>query len=463
MSTANDREARLASRFEKLTSSDAQLISAAPNADVTAALNAPGTHLADVIRTAMTGYADRPALAQRAVEYVTDGTGRTVASFLPRFDTVTYAQTWARVQALAAALAGDPVNPGDRVATLGFTSADYAVVDMALSLTGAVAVPLQTSAPVAQLHPILVETEPVAILSSVEHLGDAVELALAAHLPQRVVVFDYHARVDDHRDALEAARNRLNDKAVPVDVLDDVIGTGTVLDTKGADDDLRLLIYTSGSTGTPKGAMYTDRLMANCWRGWFAPEWDTEGKLPAITLNFMPISHIMGRVILYSTLGVGGTAYFAGTSDLSTLLEDLALTRPTKLDFVPRIWEMIFQEVQSLVDRRLGDDDDRADVEARVLAEERVELLGGRQFSAMTGSAPISAELRAWVEDFADVHLINGYGSTEDGVVLVDGKLRRPPVLDYKLVDVPDLGYFATDRPYPRGELYVKSTDVVPA
>ena len=109
--------------------------------------------LADVIRIAMTGYADRPALGQRAVEFVPDQSGRTVASLQPRFDTLTYRETWHRVRALANALAGDPVQPGDRVATLGFTSADYTIVDMALSLTGAVSVPLQTNAPVEQLRP----------------------------------------------------------------------------------------------------------------------------------------------------------------------------------------------------------------------------------------------------------------------------------------------------------------------
>jgi len=35
-------------------------------------------------------------------------------------------------------------------------------------------------------------------------------------------------------------------------------------------------------------------------------------------------------------------------------------------------------------------------------------------------------------------------------------------VTDYKLVDVPDLGYFHTDQPHPRGELVVKSVDLFP-
>ena len=464
---ATAREARLLRRFEKLTFGDAQLVAAQPDPAITAALDGPGVLLTDVIRTVMNGYADRPALGQRAVEFVTDAAGRTVAELQPRFDTLTYRETWARVQALADALAGHPVRPGDRVATLGFSSADYAIVDMALSLTGAVAVPLQTSASMQQLHPILIETEPVAILSSVGHLEDAVELALTAYTPKRLVVFDYHPQIDDHREAFESAAARLADLQVTVDALDDVINHGAQRSDgpqirRGDPDTLRVLIYTSGSTGTPKGAMYTDHLMANGWRGWVVPPWDTDAKLPAITVNFMPISHVMGRFILYSTLGAGGTAYFTARSDLSTLLDDVALVRPTKLDLVPRIWEMLFQKVQSEVDHWAPDGTDRKTVETQVMAEQRDKLTGGRHFSATTTSAPMSAELRGWVEEFLDIPLIEVYGSTEDSVVLVDGRIRRPPVIDYKLVDVPDLGYFGTDRPHPRGELFVRSRDVIP-
>jgi hypothetical protein len=46
--------------------------------------------------------------------------------------------------------------------------------------------------------------------------------------------------------------------------------------------------------------------------------------------------------------------------------------------------------------------------------------------------------------------VVESYGSTEAGPILVDGRVRRPPVTDLKLADVPDLGYFHTDRPHPR-------------
>ena len=63
------------------------------------------------------------------------------------------------------------------------------------------------------------------------------------------------------------------------------------------------------------------------------------------------------------------------------------------------------------------------------------------------------------MESVLDQHLMIGYSSTEiaGGMIVADEHVLRPPVIDYKLVDVPELGYFNTDKPYPRGELVVKS------
>ena len=453
------REEWLARRVEELTATDPQFAAARPDPAVAAALEQPGLRLPQIIRTVLEGYADRPALGQRAVEFAKDPkTGRTVLGVLPHFDTLTYGELGDRVDALSRALTGDPVQAGDRVCVLGFNSVDFTTIDVALAQTGAVAVPLQTSAATTQLQPIVAETEPSLIAASVNQLPDAVELILGGgHTPAKLVVFDYHPEVDDQREAVETARARLADTVV-VETLADVLERGRKLPVTPAaepddsGDPLALLIYTSGSTGAPKGAMYPQSNVGKMWRrssrNWFGES------AASITLNFMPMSHVMGRGILYGTLGNGGTAYFAAKSDLSTLLEDLELVRPTELNFVPRIWETLFGEFQRQVDRGVP--------EAEVLEEQRQYLLGGRFIFAMTGSAPTSPELKEWVESLLETHLLDGYGSTEAGMVLFDGEVQRPPVVDYKLVDVPDLGYFSTDRPHPRGELLLKTENMFP-
>ncbi|MEN4474260.1 carboxylic acid reductase [Mycolicibacterium cosmeticum] len=450
---------RFQRRLTHLYDTDPQFAAAAPSDEVIAAVDDPGLRLPAVVKTVLQGYGDRPALGQRAVEFVTDpATGRTTAGLLPRFETISHKQLWDRVQAIANAWHDHPVRIGDRVAILGFTSVDYTTIDTALTQLGAVSVPLQTSATVAALQPIVAETEPVLIATSIDYLDDAValaEIAQTAHL----VVFDYHPEVDDQREAVAAAQARLG-SGVSVEPLADVLERGAALpDIDGVvgpeDDPLALLIYTSGSTGAPKGAMYLESKVTNIWRPAANAHWDdSQGKVPSIVLSFMPMSHVMGRGILYGALASGGTVNFAARADLSTFLDDLALTRPTQLNFVPRIWDMLFQEFQSRTSH--GADEDT------VLADMRENLLGGRYVSALTGSAPISPELKAWVERLLEQHLLEGYGSTEAGSVFVDGRITRPPVLEYKLVDVPELGYRLTDVPHPRGELLVKSTQLFP-
>jgi fatty acid CoA ligase FadD9 len=465
------RQERLARHIAHLYATDQQFSRARPHQAITEAIAQPGVRLSRIVQTVLEGYADRPALGQRAVRFVRDReTGRTSLELLPRFETITHRELWDRIGALAAALITDGVRPGDRVCVLGFASADYTTIDVALIQVGAVSVPLQASAQVAQLRPIVAETEPRIIATSPEYLDDAVELVLTGHTPMRLIVFDYHPEADEQRELFDAAKARLVEAAVPVTVetLHNMLNRGAAraaVPAFGTDeiDPLTLLIYTSGSTGTPKGVMWPEHLVANTfWRTSGSASWGQENSEPSITLCFLPMSHGMGRTAVYWSLAAGGTAYFAAKSDLSTLLADLALVRPTQLNFVPRIWDMLFQEFQSEVDRQTAGSADPAVVEAKARATLRQNVLGGRFVSALTSSAPISDEMRVWVESVVDLTLMEGYGSSEAGPILINDCVRRPPVIDYKLVDVPELGYFRTDRPHPRGELLVKTENLFP-
>lgn len=123
----------LAQRIAELRAMDLQFADAQPDDVVTTALQRPDVRLAEVITTVLTGYADRPALAQRATELVKDPAGgATRQRLLPRFDIITYGELGRRVDALLACLVTDlqiGLRPGDRVCLLGFTSVDYTIGD----------------------------------------------------------------------------------------------------------------------------------------------------------------------------------------------------------------------------------------------------------------------------------------------------------------------------------------------
>jgi fatty acid CoA ligase FadD9 len=451
---------KLLARAGDLLANDEQFRAALPSEEVATAMLRPGIGLIELMQVVVEGYADRPALGQRATEQVVTG-GRRRRVIVPRYDTVTYRDLWRRVTGLSAALGDQPVRPGDRVATLGSGSIDYTTVDMAVAVLGAVSVPLHAGAPVGQLQPVVDETAPSVLACSAEHLGLAVQLALDGPATAMVLVFDGHPDVDDHRAAIDAARDRLAGAGgrVALETMAGVLDRGRDLPAppspRAEPERLAAIIYTSGSSGSPKGAMQPESLLAATWSSVAAAFVERKFALPAITSNYLPMSHTGGRAMLYSTLGVGGTAYFAASSDLSTLLEDLALVRPTQLNLVPRVWELLHREFV----HRLRPTVDAA-TEEEVLADLRSNVLGGRYLTALTGSAPISEELAAWVERLLDMHLMDALGATESGSVIVDGQVQRPPITDYKLGDVPELGYFSTDRPHPRGELLIKSTSL---
>src|ERR1700742_2170821 len=209
----DSQQQRVGCRVAELFDSDAQFRAAAPVPEVIEAACTPGLRLTQVLETLVEGYADRPALGQRARELVTDAdTGRTTVRLLPQFDTISYREFWGRVRAIATAWRHDlshPARVGDVVATVGFASADYLVVDMACAYLGLVTVPLQHNAPVSRLRPIIEECQPTIVAVSAEYVDLAVESVLSSRSVSRVMVFDYRPEVDEQRENFERARTRL--------------------------------------------------------------------------------------------------------------------------------------------------------------------------------------------------------------------------------------------------------------
>ena len=221
---------------------------------------------------------------------------------------------------------------------------------------------------------------------------------------------------------------------------------------------MALLLHSSGSTGKPKGAVFTEKLVKKTF--W----WPSLEGHPTVSVGFAPLNHGMGRSSVARALVSGGTTYFTMRPDLSTLFEDIRLSRPTTVSFIPRVMDLAYQYFLKEVARRVADGVGPQDeVENIVKAEMRYTFLGDRLRGAVFGSAPTTQKVRDFMADCFDLFLVEGYSNTEagGGAVARNNKIQRPPVIDYRLRDVPELGYFTTDKPYPRGEFCFKTENMV--
>lgn len=130
-------------------------------------------------------------------------------------------------------------------------------------------------------------------------------------------------------------------------------GSMAALEERGRDEpakathpehsDIAGLIYTSGTTGDPKGVLLSHgNLTSNVhgllksYAGFAADD---------RTLSFLPWAHSYGQVAeLHLLMRIGASTGFAESPQ--TIVDDLALVRPTMLVAVPRIFNRVYDNLQ---------------------------------------------------------------------------------------------------------------------
>jgi long-chain acyl-CoA synthetase len=345
------------------------------------------------------------------------------------------------VRQLAKGLIALGVNPGDRVAILSNTRAEWTLADFGALCAGAVVVPVyQTNSPEECQYVLEHSGATTIFCENEEQLVKLREIRSSLPALRHVIAFEGQAE-----DALtmEALRERSND--VSDERLDERIAA------IGADD-LATIVYTSGTTGPPKGCMLTHANLRSVVDMVQARLERTPGE--NVIYIFLPLAHVLTRVVQMFGIAVGfELAYWR--RDPKKIVEDIAITKPTYLPSVPRIFEKIYTAARSRVEeaggaklklfrwafavgRKVRERERRGRplgrlletqyklADALVLNKVRA-LFGGRIELALTGAAPIDEEILTFFHA-AGVWVLEGFGMTETSAVVTLNSIREHKV-----------------------------------
>src|SRR6476661_563668 len=236
-----------------------------------------------------------------------------------------------RVRHVAFGLRALGVTSNDRVAILSENRPEWAIADYACLMSGIADVPIYPTLPAEQIAYILRDSGAVAVFASTEEQAAKVR-SVRADLPalRHVIVFDENAaRGGEIRIAALEAKGAAS--MTPEDAARLRASALAI-----APDQVATIIYTSGTTGEPKGAMLTHGNIASNVSAVIdllpmGPE-DS-------SLSFLPLSHILERMVDYLMFAAGVSIAYVESMD--TIARNMQEVRPTIVVAVPRIYEKI--------------------------------------------------------------------------------------------------------------------------
>ncbi len=343
---------------------------------------------------------------------------------------ISWSQSGTAVALIMAFLRKKGVQKGDRVAILGWNSAEWVWADYAIQSLGAVTVPIYPNSSAEQAAYVLKDAgvklsfaaddeqikkvtvgegyrfiDALTSLEDLVKLGGSIFEAVAKAAPSLA----RYPAVDAELSAMRAQRK-------PGTYFADL-----------APDDLGTFIYTSGSSGAPKGCMITHgniaaKMASMSQVGLGITEKD-------LVLSYLPLSHVLERVDGMGLCTWNGTP--VAFSAIDQLAKNMGRFRPTVLAGVPAVWEKIYNGVKNpaegigkvlntlfvwkpLFKLALASKPGTTagKIFDRIVFDKVRAKLGGRLRMAVSGGAPINADVLHFFNRLG-IEILEGYGATE--------------------------------------------------
>lgn len=256
-------------------------------------------------------------------------------------------------------------------------------------------------------------------------------------------------------------------------------------------EDLCGIMYTSGSTGTPKGVPLKHKSVVAAVAGVSVVVQPFIGPGDGL-LTYLPAAHILEFVFENAAIFWGATMGYGNPKTLSdnsvrNCNGDIREFKPSILVGVPAVWETVKKGIISKVhagspivrslfwsalwakNSLMSTGLPGSGVLDAVVFKKIKEATGGRLKLCMNGGGPVAKETQRFIS-MAICPMIIGYGLTETTAM---GTLQNPlewtthahgampACIEAKLVDFPDAGYYATNKPHPQGEVWLRGPSVM--
>ncbi|MEP0773958.1 MAG: long-chain fatty acid--CoA ligase [Acidobacteriota bacterium] len=336
-----------------------------------------------------------------------------------------------RAAGLGQGLAALGVEHGDRVAMLVANRPEWHIIDVAVHHLGAANVPIYTTLLAPQVEQLLRDSgAKVLVVDGAEQLAKAQEIGARCKDLGHVILIDGEP---------PAGVKSLSEVTVE---LSQEAADAWLASRRGAvaPDDLATLIYTSGTTGEPKGAMLThDNFVFNAVSSSGQMPWPAEGG--EIGLSFLPLSHVLERLVDYIYFLRGVTIAYCGVLEIA---EAFQRVRPHLFTAVPRVYEKVYDRIHDEVGKaprlrqaifkaairtaleayRSGSRGIAWSVYDKLVYSKIRNAFGGRLRFSISGGAP----LPVFVGEFfhaVGVKVMEGYGLTETSPVIAVNTLDR--------------------------------------
>ncbi len=311
----------------------------------------------------------------------------------------------------------------DKIAIVSKNRPEWLMIDLAVQQIGAVLTPIYPTITVNELEFILRDAEVKIIFVNDAGLYEKVQ-SIKDKLPQLREIFSFE-RLPGVKHWTEILNN-------DPDLLNRV---QNIADTITADH-LATIIYTSGTTGIPKGVMLShSNIVTNVLAS--IPCFPPGEKMRA--LSFLPLNHILERMVSYLYMYTGTSIYYA--ESLETIGDNLKEVHPQLFTTVPRLLEKVYDKIMAKgseltgvkrklffwahdlatkfeINKNLGVAYTlKLSVANKIIFKKWREALGGEVKAIVSGGAACQVRLIR-IFTAARIPILEGYGLTETSPVI---------------------------------------------